>query len=345
MSLQTIVSADMSVAQMRTLAGKTRSKGAADKSELLFAVYLTLAEREAALDQLPAETQKKLRGSPVAQRELKRCKMASAGECSNWLALRSVLEFFPPSILLHVLSEEMTAAQMKKVAGVERTTGASTKDELVFGVLLALATRGPKALRDLPAAALTRIEAAPAALDWVKLLERADTDFLASVTTGLEFRELLCKPRDGCDGADEEEDDDEEEEVDDDDELVIIDDHGEEAATKAAARVVALEAELATAKAEADTAKASRVRTRTGGADPKKLEFGTANELETTTGAAAKASRSVVVSHPVAYWLLAAEMVASMLLPALIILAVIATDASKMPGKPGDDLRIHALAR
>ena len=279
MSLLSIVQDAMTVAQMRSVAGATRSKGASTKDELVFGVLLALSQRgEKAVEQLPVEAQKKLRGSPVAQRELKRVATAAAA-CSTGLALRSVMEFFPPSILLHVLDEEMTAAQMKRVAGKERSTGASTKDELVFGVLLALATRGPTAMRDLPANAQSRIEAAPAALDWVKLLERADVEFLATVTTGLDFRSLLCKPREGADDEDDEDEAGEEGDEDEDasalkseDEDVVSDDDDEVKA--AAAKVRDLEAKLAEAKAEAGTAKASRVRSRATAADTKKkLDF------------------------------------------------------------------------
>jgi len=376
MSLHAIVTDAMTVAQMKALAGKERCKGASRKGELLYGVLLALGERgEKGVESLPVAAQSKLRASPVAQRELKRTQLA-ASECATWRDLVSVLEYFPPSILLHVLNEEMTVAQMKALAGKERSQGGSVKDELVYGVLLALAMRGPKSFSDLPVSAKTRIEAAPAALEWVKLLERADTAFLADITTGLSFRALLCKPRggDGGDGEDDDDDknvdddDDEEEEEEGDDEDEESEGEGEDpgqepskAQMAANAKVAELEAMLAAAKAEAaevstdGTARTkSRVGAGTARSAKKKLDFGDGVRAERKSATAtvtpasdgtsnAEAAAARVIAPSVSRGVLLLEVLFTFFLPMAIIAAVVLTDT--MPGQPGDDAKLHRLAR
>ena len=356
MSLNGILSDELTVVKMRALAGKHRCKGATTKADLICGVLLALSERENGKQALPVSAQKKIAASPVAQRELSRVSQA-VQQCANWRQVRQVLERFPPSILLQILSEEMTVAQMKKMAGTHRCDGATLKDELLFAVLLALAERGDKAMRDLPANAQSRIEASPIALDWVKLVERADAEVLSKVGTWSGFRSLLCEPRDeaavGEDGDDDVEDDNEEEEVeeeeDDDD-----DEEEDEKAVAAAAKVAALERQLVEARlAEAklaSTAKATRTKaSRREGAAPKQLDFESADEKKKKTAVAAsdaagkKAGKHAAAPAP-PYWMSALEVALTFLLPVMLILGAI-NSGKAMPGKPGDDLRLHSLAR
>ena len=105
-----------------------------------------------------------------------------------------------------------------------------------------------------------------------------------------------------------------------------------------------LEAKLAEAKAEAGTAKASRVRSRATAADTKKkLDFDSDSAAGAPTKAPIRATMAAT-TRPVPYWMSVAEAVVSMLLPSLIIFAVTFMD-NTMPCKPGDDMRLHALAR
>jgi len=212
MSLSSILNASMTAVQMKELAGKTRSKGAKRKDELIFGVLLAMGvRRDAALEQLPKNLQTKIKGSPAALAELQRIELASP-ECANWADMRDVLEYFPPSVLLTILFDEMTATQMSNLAGSQRSEGAKLKIELVFGVLLAMAERGASAMRDLPANARRRIEAAPAALEWTEMVRtRAEKKVLEGVSGWRGFREKLCLPPNAVD----DDDDDVEEEEDD----------------------------------------------------------------------------------------------------------------------------------
>lgn len=353
MSLVSILSDAMTCEQLRRFAGKQRSKGAKTKEELLHATLLALTTgRDNGTDALPAAAQQKLKTSPVAQRELKRICQAASGGCKTWKELQNVLERFPPSILLQILNDEMTVAQMKAMAGKTRSAGAAIKDELVYAVLLAMAERGAKAMRDLPASAQTRIEAAPAALEWVKMVERADADQLEKLGSWSAFRDLLCTPRGADEGKEDDGEAEESDEDDDDDEDEVEDDltegdaaEGEDdtaASSKtaaAAAKVAELEAKLAEAKAELQsTAKATRTRSRsvaaTAALAKKKLYFADDDEKKN------KSKKAGAVS-PVPLWMSFAEVVLTFLLPFVLVLAVI---GGKLPGKPGDDLKLHKLA-
>lgn len=160
MSLSTCLSS-MTVADMKALAGKTRSKGAKTKDEAQLAALLALGVRgAAAIEQLPVAVQQKIERSAPAKRELERIQMASL-ESVDWRDFGAVLDRFPPSVLLTILNEEMTCDQMKALAGKARAEGATLKADLIFGVLLALAERGRSAMRDLPVNARRRIDAAP----------------------------------------------------------------------------------------------------------------------------------------------------------------------------------------
>ena len=62
-----IINEEMTEQQMRKLMGKARSKGAAEKRELVFGVLLTLAERsQYTLQELPANAQRRIEGAPSA---------------------------------------------------------------------------------------------------------------------------------------------------------------------------------------------------------------------------------------------------------------------------------------
>lgn len=392
MSLVNILDNGLTVPQMKAFAGKTRCKGATCKDELVFAVLLALAERkEAGIQALPVAVRKKLESSPVAQRELKRMQLASSGDkCKRWSDLKQVLVRFPPSILMQILHEEMTAAQMQRMAGKTRCDGASVKvrlnaasdprlssvlkrsrhvvnpcarlslrpmqDELVFACLLALAEHGPKAMRDLPAAAQTRIEAAPMALEWVKMIERADTEVLAKVGTWRGFTDLLCTPVGApSSGDDDEEDEEDEEEADVDAEEEAeagsaVEAPDDAAVQAAAAKVALLEAQLAEAKAalQGTATKAPRTRASAAAATApakKKLDFETTAPKK--AGSKGATETLVRATHkPTPYSLLLLEALVSFLLPVGMILTVIWLAGPKgLPGRPGDDLKLHALAK
>ncbi len=209
MSLSTILN-QMTNESMKDFAGKRRCKGAKKKEQYVFAVQLTLGMRgEAGLADLPAEVQKKVQDSKSALAELQRIKLA-CGECATWDELKRVLSFFPPSVLLTILLEEMTAEQMKALAGQTRCEGATRKDQFVFGVLLTLAEDAARVQR-LPANARRRIDAAPGALQWTEMVrERAKKEVLQKVKGWRGFLEMLCEPP-----PDDEDEDDEDEAAED----------------------------------------------------------------------------------------------------------------------------------
>ena len=219
MSLANILAAELPTdKQMRGVAGGACSKGARTRDELVLAVLVALGTQgEKAFAKLPDTAQRKIKSAPAAKRELERIESA-ATDCCNWRDLQHVLQRFPPAVLFQILMEEMTATTMKALVGKERSTGAKGKDDLVFGVLLSLAERGGKALQELPPNAQQRIEAAPGAVDWFKMLERADADVLAKLKTWEDFRTTLRTPPGGDeaevdgDAGEEEEDEEEEEE-------------------------------------------------------------------------------------------------------------------------------------
>lgn len=122
MSLNGILAAEMTVRQMKVLAGKARSKGAATKHDATLAVLCALADRGRALsgdeegrlakvlEVLPAAAQRKIRASPPAQRELARVECA-ASACTHWRELSRVLERYPPSVFLSIVLRHAKSAQ------------------------------------------------------------------------------------------------------------------------------------------------------------------------------------------------------------------------------------------
>jgi hypothetical protein len=349
MSLNGILSAGLpDVASMKLLSGKRRSRGANTKEEAMYSVLLALVDREdAGIAALPVETQQKVSASPVATRELKRISMASS-VCTNWVQLRSVLERFPPSILIQILQEEMSAAQMKSMGGKARCEGAKSKDELVFAVLLGLADRGAKALRDLPATAQSRIQSAPNALDWLKMMERANPEVLKQHGTWQTFLELLCSPREGLGDADD----------DDDGSGSSEDEVGDKEKEEAAAKVAELESQLAHAKAALSTATRGSKKMAVGNIEGasstmRRLDFGEPNVTGVATHAAAtKPPRSLaqarggaLVARPAPLWVSLAEVVLTFAMPVLLVLLVCSPSfGGTLPGRPGDDTRLHRLA-
>mmetsp|Transcript_19681 Transcript_19681/g.41872 ORF Transcript_19681/g.41872 Transcript_19681/m.41872 type:complete len:212 (+) Transcript_19681:1-636(+) len=193
MSLAAILGSFLSATELLALAGKRKSKGATTKEDQILAASLALAHERERLSKLPVLAQKKIAASPAAQRELSRLTMA-APLCSNWRQFKRVLDRFPPAVLFQILDEEMSAGQMRELSGAERSAKAKNKDELVFGVLLALAERRKYCMHELPPNAQSRIEAAPAALGWVAMVERANAEVLSKLGGWAGFRELLQTP-------------------------------------------------------------------------------------------------------------------------------------------------------
>ena len=58
---------------------------------------------------------------------------------AGWAELRHALGQLPPAALLHILDEEMTTAEMKEIAE-ERCKGATSRGQLIYAVLLVIAT-------------------------------------------------------------------------------------------------------------------------------------------------------------------------------------------------------------
>ena len=79
---------------------------------------------------------------------------------ADWAAMRHAMQQLPPAALLHIISEEMTAEQMRTLAGTARCEGATTKAQLAYAVLLTLSLRA-SGIKGLPANAEQRIEASP----------------------------------------------------------------------------------------------------------------------------------------------------------------------------------------
>ena len=90
--------------------------------------------------------------------------------------------------LRKIVNDTMTVKQMKAMAGKARTKGASVKDEVVFGVLLALGARGEKAVADLPVEAQSKLKInKAAAAELAAPAARGDADGLTrrSVPEGI----------------------------------------------------------------------------------------------------------------------------------------------------------------
>ena len=171
-----ILEAEMTIEQMKRLGGVARCAGATAKAENAYAALLAVAQRDQGFQALPVNAQRRIDGSPVDKREMERAQAALAvlNKDTTWVDLRHALEQLPPATLLDILDEEMKAEQMRKLAGKGRCGDAKRKGQLIFAVLLAVATRGSAAIKDLPINAQRRIEAAPLqCADWLAELGAA----------------------------------------------------------------------------------------------------------------------------------------------------------------------------
>lgn len=124
---------------------------------------------DAGFKALPVAAQRFIDASAVCKREIERAKHALAvldQDDADWAAMRHAMQQLPPAALLHILSEEMTAEQMRMLAGKARCEGAKTKAQLAFAVLLTLSLRA-SGIKGLPANAEQRIQASPVCVDWL----------------------------------------------------------------------------------------------------------------------------------------------------------------------------------
>ena len=145
--------------------------GCSAPDEYVYGVLLALCRRgEAGRDSLPTEVLRSITSSPVAMRELQR--VESCREVlepnAGWAELRHALGQLPPAALLHILDEEMTTAEMKEIAE-ERCKGAASRGQLIYAVLLVIAT-GELGSKVLPVNVQRRIDAAPSCAEWVEKL-------------------------------------------------------------------------------------------------------------------------------------------------------------------------------
>ena len=165
-----VFEAEMTAEQLRVLAGKARCKDASTKVELAYGALLAVVQRgDAGFESLPVAAQRSIDGSAVCKREMERAKNALAvldEADADWAAMRHAMQQLPPAALLHILSEEMTAEQMRTLAGKARCEEAKTKAQLAYAVLLTLSLRA-SGIKGLPANAEQRIEASPVCVDWL----------------------------------------------------------------------------------------------------------------------------------------------------------------------------------
>ena len=165
-----VFEAEMTAEQLRVLAGSARCKGASTKAELAYGALLAVVQRgDAGFKALPVAAQRSIDASAVCKREMERAKHALAvldQDDADWAAMRHAMQQLPPAVLLHILSEEMTAEQMRRLAGKARCEGAKTKAQLAFAVLLTLSLRA-SGIKGLPANAEQRIQASPVCVDWL----------------------------------------------------------------------------------------------------------------------------------------------------------------------------------
>ena len=165
-----VFEAEMTAEQLRVLAGKARCTDASTKVELAYGALLAVVQRgDAGFEALPVAAQRSIDASPVCKREMERAKNALVvldDADADWAAMRHAMQQLPPAALLHILSEEMTAEQMRTLAGKARCEEAKTKAQLAYAVLLTLSLRA-SGIKGLPANAEQRIEASPVCVDWL----------------------------------------------------------------------------------------------------------------------------------------------------------------------------------
>ena len=186
-----VFEAEMTAEQLRVLAGKARCKDASTKVELAYGALLAVVQKgDAGFEALPVAVQRSIDASAVCKREMERAKNALVvldEADADWVALRHAMQQLPPAALLHILSEEMTAEQMRTLAGKARCEEAKTKAQLAFAVLLTLSLRA-SGIKGLPANAEQRIEASPVCVDW--LAELAISRLRPDYDGG--WREFMC---------------------------------------------------------------------------------------------------------------------------------------------------------
>ena len=103
-------------AELAELAGAA-GLGARGTDELVYGALLAVSRGTTAL---PERVQKAVDRSAIAVRELERAVSALAvlDEDAGWSEMRHALDQLPPAHLLHILYEEMSADQMKTLAGL-----------------------------------------------------------------------------------------------------------------------------------------------------------------------------------------------------------------------------------
>ena len=168
--LRQILEKQLTTDELAALGGAARCEGAVTSSELAYGAILAIVQGEP----VPEAVQRKIDTEPAAKLEKERAETALEvlEEDANWSDMRHALEQLPPAALLSILLKEMTAEQMKTLAGRARCQGATRKAQYVYGVLLAVATR-ETGLKNLPVDAQRRIDATPVAADWIADLIRA----------------------------------------------------------------------------------------------------------------------------------------------------------------------------
>jgi hypothetical protein len=178
-----VFEAEMTAEQLRVLAGKARCKDASTKVELAYGALLAVVQKgDAGFEALPVAVQRSIDASAVCNA------LVGLDEAdADWVALRHAMQQLPPAALLHILSEEMTAEQMRTLAGKARCEEAKTKAQLAFAVLLTLSLRA-SGIKGLPANAEQRIEASPVCVDW--LAELAISRLRPDYDGG--WREFMC---------------------------------------------------------------------------------------------------------------------------------------------------------
>lgn len=87
---------------------------------------------------------------------------------AGWADLRHALGQLPPAALLHIFDEEITTSEMKEIAD-ERCKGAASRGQLIYAVLLVIAT-GDLGSKVLPVNVQRRIDAAPSCAEWIEKL-------------------------------------------------------------------------------------------------------------------------------------------------------------------------------
>merc|ERR1719482_1071475 len=146
-------------------AGKTRLVGARNKPDKVYGVILAVVTTASGFRELTVDVKEKIQGSAEAKAalEFSRSIVASEGDgCSTWSKLKAALAYAlatPVDALAALVAiledkDNVTAAQLEKLAGKARLEGAKVKADKAYGALLAIATTEsgfdqlPKAAKD-----------------------------------------------------------------------------------------------------------------------------------------------------------------------------------------------------